>query len=94
LLALARRPSRYTDGCSPKLLLPTRRPPAEKRQIAHAVQCSHSAHLVVITTVAPKPGEVRVSYNFTGTLEYPDLTDYNMMNAREKLETEDPTTFI
>lgn len=29
-----------------------------------------------------------MDYNFTGTLEYPDLTDYNMMNAREKLQTE------
>lgn len=44
--------------------------------------------VVVITTVAPKPGEVRVSYNFTGTLEMPDLRDYNLANASEKLEIE------
>ena len=44
--------------------------------------------VVVITTVAPKAGEVRVSYNFTGTLEMPDLRDYNLANASEKLEIE------
>ena len=44
--------------------------------------------VVIITTVTPKAGKVNIDYNFTGTLEYPDLTDYNMMNAREKLETE------
>ena len=31
---------------------------------------------------------VRVSYNFTGTLEMPDLRDYNLANASEKLEIE------
>ena len=40
LLALARRPSRALTAVPRKLLLPTRRPPAKKRQIAHAVQCS------------------------------------------------------
>ena len=44
--------------------------------------------VVVVTTVAPKPGEVRVSYGFTGTLETPDLRDYNLANASEKLEIE------
>ena len=44
--------------------------------------------VVIITTVTPKQGKVNIDYNFTGTLEYPDLTDYNLMNAREKLETE------
>ena len=44
--------------------------------------------VVVITTVAPKPGEIRVSYNFTGTLELPDLRDYNLANASQKLEIE------
>ena len=44
--------------------------------------------VVVITTVAPKPGEVRVSYNFTGTLEMPDLRDYSLANASQKLEME------
>ena len=41
---------------------------------------------ILLTSYAPKPGEIRVSYNFTGTLEMPDLRDYNLANASEKLE--------
>ena len=60
-----------------------------KDAAATAVYGSRAANgVVVITTVAPKPGEVRVSYNFTGTLEMPDLRDYNLANASEKLEIE------
>lgn len=60
-----------------------------KDAAATAIYGSRAANgVVVITTVAPKPGEVRVSYNFTGTLEMPDLRDYNLANAREKLEIE------
>ena len=44
--------------------------------------------VVVITTVAPQMGKLNVSYNFTGDVTVPDLSDYNLMNAREKLETE------
>ena len=58
-----------------------------KDAAATAIYGSRAANgVVVITTVAPKPGEVRVSYNFTGTLEMPDLRDYNLANASEKLE--------
>lgn len=32
--------------------------------------------------------EVRVSYNFTGKMEFADLSGYSMMNAREKLDFE------
>ncbi len=32
--------------------------------------------------------QIRVSYNFTGKAEFPDLTDYDLMNASEKLEFE------
>ena len=60
-----------------------------KDAAATAIYGSRAANgVVVITTVAPKPGEVRVSYNFTGTLEMPDLRDYNLANAAEKLEIE------
>ena len=56
---------------------------------AAAMYGSRAANgVVIITTVTPKQGKVNIDYNFTGTLEYPDLTDYNLMNAREKLETE------
>ena len=60
-----------------------------KDAAATAMYGSRAANgVVIITTVTPKPGKINVNYNFTGTLEYPDLTDYNLMNAREKLETE------
>ena len=60
-----------------------------KDAAATAIYGSRAANgVVVITTVAPKPGEIRVSYNFTGTLEMPDLRDYNLANASEKLEIE------
>lgn len=60
-----------------------------KDAAATAIYGSRAANgVVVITTVTPKPGEVRVSYNFTGTVEMPDLRDYNMANASEKLEME------
>lgn len=60
-----------------------------KDAAATAIYGSRAANgVVVITTVAPKPGEVRVSYNFTGTVEMPDLRDYNLANASEKLEME------
>ena len=55
-----------------------------KDAAATAMYGSRAANgVVIITTVTPKAGKVNIDYNFTGTLEY-----YNMMNAREKLETE------
>lgn len=60
-----------------------------KDAAATAMYGSRAANgVVIITTVTPKPGKININYNFTGTLEFPDLTDYNLMNAREKLETE------
>ena len=60
-----------------------------KDAAATAMYGSRAANgVVVITTKAPKAGKVRVSYNMTGTLELPDLSDYNLMDAREKLEAE------
>ena len=56
---------------------------------ATALYGSRAANgVVVITTVAPQMGKLNVSYNFTGDVTVPDLSDYNLMNAREKLETE------
>lgn len=60
-----------------------------KDAAATAIYGSRAANgVVVVTTVAPKPGEVRVSYGFTGTLETPDLRDYNLANAAEKIDIE------
>ena len=44
--------------------------------------------VVVVTSVAPKPGELRISYNTTLELTFFDLLDYNLANAAEKLEIE------
>lgn len=44
--------------------------------------------VIVIETIAPQPGKLRVSYNFTGTLTAPDLSDYNLAKAKEKMEVE------
>ncbi len=60
-----------------------------KDAAATAVYGSRASNGVVVveTKVAPD-GALSVSYNGTMTVQAPDLTDYNMMNAREKLDTE------
>ena len=45
--------------------------------------------MIVITTVTPKPGKINVSYSLTGEVEMPDLSDYNLLNAADKLEAEE-----
>ncbi|WP_294143355.1 SusC/RagA family TonB-linked outer membrane protein [uncultured Sanguibacteroides sp.] len=60
-----------------------------KDAAATAMYGSRAANgVVVVTTVPPLPGELRVSYNFTGGAEFPDLSDYNLCNAEEKLVVE------
>lgn len=44
--------------------------------------------VVVIETSKPKPGQLRLTYDFKPTIEIADLTDYDLMNASEKLEYE------
>ncbi len=44
--------------------------------------------VVVVETVKPKAGEVRFSYTGDFNVDTPDLSDYNLMNATEKLEYE------
>lgn len=44
--------------------------------------------VVVVETVVAPDGALSVSYNGSMTLQTPDLTDYNMMNAAEKLAFE------
>lgn len=44
--------------------------------------------VILITTIPPKAGAVRVSFNSNTTFSMPDLRDYNLMNAGEKLEYE------
>lgn len=44
--------------------------------------------VVVVETKNPEPGKLRVSYNGNFDISFADLTDYNLMNSREKLEFE------
>lgn len=44
--------------------------------------------VVVIETKVPEGGKMRVSFNSSADLSFPDLNDYNLMNAQEKLEFE------
>ncbi|MGM9727207.1 MAG: carboxypeptidase-like regulatory domain-containing protein [Prevotella sp.] len=44
--------------------------------------------VVVIQTIRPKSGEMRISYNGDLNIEAPDLTGYNLMNAQEKFDWE------
>lgn len=60
-----------------------------KDAAATALYGSRAANgVVVITTVAPKPGQLSVNYSFLAEITAPDLSDYNLLNAREKLEVE------
>lgn len=54
-----------------------------------AIYGSRAANgVVVIETIAPQEGELRVYYNFNGGLSTPDLSVYHLLNARDKLELE------
>ena len=44
--------------------------------------------VIVIETTAPQAGKLRVTYDFKPTIGVIDLTDYDLMNAREKLQYE------
>ncbi len=54
-----------------------------------AIYGSRAANgVVVIETKKPTQGSLRLSYNGNFSVQMPDLSDYNMMNAAEKLEFE------
>lgn len=54
-----------------------------------AIYGSRAANgVLVIETKRPQQGTLRVSYAGDFSVSMPDLTDYNMMNAEEKLEFE------
>lgn len=60
-----------------------------KDAAAKAVYGSKAGNgVVVIQTIRPKSGEMRISYNGNLNIEAPDLTGYNMMNAQEKFDWE------
>lgn len=56
---------------------------------AKAIYGSKAANgVVVIETIRPQEGEMRVSYNGNLNVEAPDLSSYHLTNAREKLQVE------
>ena len=56
---------------------------------ATALYGSKAANGVIVITRKPiHEGTVRVQYSFTGNLQFPVLSDYNVLNASEKLEYE------
>ncbi len=60
-----------------------------KDAAATALYGSRAANGVIVVELrAPEAGKLRLQYNTTLSLEVPDLTSYNLMNASEKLETE------
>ena len=44
--------------------------------------------VIVVETKAPQMGKLKVSYSGNYNISFADLTDYNLMNAAEKLEFE------
>ena len=44
--------------------------------------------VIVVETVKPEAGKLQVSYNGNMNISMPDLSSYNLMNSREKLEFE------
>ena len=60
-----------------------------KDATAKALYGSKGANgVVVIETLAPEKGKMRVSYTGNLNLQMPDLSSYNLANAAEKLEIE------
>ncbi len=60
-----------------------------KDAAATAMYGSRAANgLVVIETRSPEAGKIRVQYQGNLSITAPDLSSYNLMNAREKVEAE------
>lgn len=60
-----------------------------KDAAAKAIYGAKAANgVIVIETIAPTAGALRVNYQGNVSLEMPDLTSYDLTNAREKLQVE------
>lgn len=56
---------------------------------ATAIYGSKAANgVIVVETKQPEAGKFRINYNLNTTFSFADLSDYNLMNAAEKLEFE------
>ncbi len=65
-----------------------------KDAAATAIYGSRAANgVVVIQTVPPAPGKLRIDYGVLTSLSVPDLSDYNLMNAEEKIRAEELAGF-
>ncbi|WP_437918088.1 SusC/RagA family TonB-linked outer membrane protein [Sphingobacterium sp. LRF_L2] len=61
-----------------------------KDATATSIYGSRAANgVVVIETIQPKEGQIRITYTGNTTIEMPDLSGYDILNAREKLELEE-----
>lgn len=66
-----------------------------KDAAATAIYGSKAANgVVVVETKKPTAGKLRLNYTANGTYSMPDLSDYNLMNAEEKLEFEKLSGFL
>ncbi len=66
-----------------------------KDAAATAIYGSKAANgVVVVETKRPNAGKLRLNYNVNATYSMPDLSDYNLMNASEKLEFEKQSGFL
>lgn len=60
-----------------------------KDAAATAIYGSKAANgVIVVETKAPEAGKLQVNYNGNLNFSFADLSDYNLMNAREKLAFE------
>ena len=60
-----------------------------KDAAATAIYGSRASNgVLVITTVTPKEGDIQVYYNFELNASFPNLSSYNVLNAKDKLEYE------
>src|SRR5690606_18786765 len=63
-----------------------------KDATATAIYGSRAANgVVVIETIRPNAGDLRITYTGNMSLESVDLKDYNLLNAREKFDIEEQT---
>jgi len=57
---------------------------------ATAIYGSRAANgVIVVKTKVPEPGKLTVSYSFNADVSIPDLTSYDLLDAREKLDFEE-----
>lgn len=66
-----------------------------KDAAATAIYGSKAANgVIVVETKRPTPGALRINYNLNSTVSVPDLSDYNLMDAKEKVEFERRSGFF